>query len=179
MTDTTLDEFKAECQSLYACFFFSVAGMQERGKQIKKTRPSQLNRVFIGPKDPMLHRPIATLNSRALIQSLSKDGIYSNELAKSLLVMIFARWDEFYRPLLANHRGVDKNSVKSDLMGALRLLRNVIVHANSKIDEQLVKRLAPMGWELIPGEIIISEEMMQQFIELTHSLDVRFTRYAT
>lgn len=179
MLEVTLDEFKEECQSLYACFVFSVAGMQERGKQIKKTRPTELNRVFISTRDPLLHRPTATIGSRVLIQHLSKGGLYSDELAKSLLVMIFARWDEFYRPLLAKHLEVDKNEIKSNLMGALRLLRNVIVHANSKIDSKLVKQLAPFGWDLTPGDVIITESMMEQFIELTHFMDVRVEYGAT
>lgn len=173
MLKTTLEEFKAECQSLYACFVFSVSGMQDRGRQIKKTRPSELNRVFIGPQDPMLHRPTAAISSRLLIQNLSKGGLYSDQLAKSLLVTIFARWDEFYRPSLASHLGVEKNAIKSDLVGALRILRNVIVHANSTVDAKLIKQLALLGWDLHPGEVTITEKMMEQFIELTHSMDVR------
>ena len=173
MTESTLAAFKEECQSLFACFVFSVAGMQDRAKQIAKLCPTEANRVFIGPRDPMLHRPTAAISSRLLIKNLAKGGSYSDQLAKSLLVLIFSRWDEFYRPLIAQESGVDKNRIKSDLMGALRVLRNVIVHANSKIAEKHVQQLSLLGWGLAPGLISITEKMMEQFIELTHNIDVR------
>ena len=175
----TLDDFKAECQSLYACFIFSVAGMQERGKDFKKTRPSELNRVFIGPKDPSAERPTAMISTRLLIDNLSKNGAYSDELAKAILVMIFAKWDELYRPFFAQHMGVAKNSIKCDLLGALRILRHIIVHANSKVDEKQIRQLSPLGWNLSPGKLTITEKMMEQFINLTHDMDFRVEERST
>lgn len=135
--------------------------------------------MFIGPKDPMLHRPTAAISSRLLVKNLSKGGPYEDQLAKSLLVMIFSCWDEFYRLLIAEQLGVDRSAVKSNLMGALRILRNVVVHANSKVAEKHIRQLALLGWELAPGVVTITQKMMEQFIELTHDVDVRIEDGAT
>jgi len=45
-----------------------------------------------------------------------------------MIVFIFAYWDEKIRPRIANIRGVEKDEVKINIFGDLRVLRIMIVH---------------------------------------------------
>lgn len=49
-------------------------------------------------------------------------------LSQQWIVATYAQWDHHWRPILADAAGVSESSVKSDLFGDLRLLRNDIVH---------------------------------------------------
>jgi hypothetical protein len=51
--------------------------------------------------------------------------------AKAILVFLFTYWEEEIRPRLAAAKGVMPLEIRSDAMGDLRILRNLILHAKS------------------------------------------------
>lgn len=57
-----------------------------------------------------------------------KDGSNSVFMGQVCLIAIFQYWEDYYRGEIAKAIGIEKNDLKSDIFGDLRLIRNSIVH---------------------------------------------------
>ncbi len=94
-------------------------------------------------------------------------GLHERQHAYGIIIFIYAFWDEEIRYKLARAKGVKKESIKSDIMGDLRHLRNAILHNKGILlpqDHQKIKKLQMM---FIPNNIVaISTEQMHQIIVL-------------
>jgi hypothetical protein len=99
------------------------------------------------------------------------DGEFFDTIAKSLLVLLYSRWDEYYRPLFANDIGADPKTVRCNLLGDLRHIRNCIVHAKSVVTNEHTK-LKVLPWNIKPGPLVITREMLTLFVEASHQLVV-------
>ena len=63
------------------------------------------------------------------IAANSKGGSNEQQHSHAVLVFLFTYWEDEIRPRLATSKGVESQEIKSDIMGDLRILRNVILHA--------------------------------------------------
>ena len=167
-----LAEFQKECQSTFACYVFATRGIEHAKEMITSTSPPKGARVFISETDPNLKAATATLLAEDLVEKMRRDGEFFDVVAKSLLVLLYAKWDEYYRPLFAKEVGAEPMNVKCDLLGDLRLIRNCIVHAKSVVTNEH-KRLKLVPWKLSPGPLVVTKEMLALFIEATHHLIVQ------
>jgi len=79
---------------------------------IVSTSPPKGARVFISDVGPNEQRAVATLLAEDVIQMAQHDGEFYDAIAKSLLVLLYARWDEYYRPLFAKEIGADPKKVR-------------------------------------------------------------------
>jgi hypothetical protein len=59
----------------------------------------------------------------------AKGGSNEQQHAKAILVFLFTYWEDEIRPRLAIAGNAEVQDVRSDVMGDLRILRNVILHA--------------------------------------------------
>jgi hypothetical protein len=59
----------------------------------------------------------------------AKGGSNEQQHAKAILLFLFSYWEDEIRPRLAASKSVEVQEIRSDLMGDLRILRNVILHA--------------------------------------------------
>lgn len=167
-----LAEFRAACQRSYACFILANAGVAKLA-QVMQRAPSAPSGavVFIGAEDPTKRRATAAI-PRAELQELTQpDGAFTDTLAKSILVLLYAHWEEYYRPQLATAIGVLPEQVRSDLLGDLRLIRHCVVHAKSVVTNEH-ERIKVLSWPTSVGPLVITENMVTEFIELTHELVV-------
>jgi hypothetical protein len=167
-----LAEFQKECQSTFACYVFATRGIEHAKGMITSTSPPKGARVFISETSPNVKTATATLIAEDLVEMMKHDGDFFDVLAKSLLVSLYAKWDEYYRPLFAKDVGAEPKNVKCDLLGDLRLIRNCIVHAKSVITNEHTK-LKVIPWKLVPGPLVVTKEMLALFTEATHHLVVQ------
>ena len=74
----------------------------------------------------VIHQRI--IRADEFIAANSEAGFNEQQVCWSIIVFIFAYWDEKIRPQIAKIRGVEKDEVKINAFGDLRVLRNSIVH---------------------------------------------------
>jgi hypothetical protein len=75
--------------------------------------------------DVIRHRII---RADEFIATNSEAGFNEQQVCWSIIVFIFAYWDEEIRPQIAKIRGVESNDVQVDALGDLRILRKSIIH---------------------------------------------------
>tara|TARA_A100001391_G_scaffold161013_2_gene119843 strand:+ start:572 stop:1006 length:435 start_codon:yes stop_codon:yes gene_type:complete len=119
--------------------------------------------MYVGNTDPEQGKPQAQIKMQDLVAFLSKGGLFTDTLAKSLIVLLYSEWDELYRHRLAKEIGVEATAVKADLMGDIRQIRNWIVHNKSVVGN---KPLKVLPWQLSVGSLLtISEEHFVHFMD--------------
>jgi len=75
----------------------------------------------------------------------ARGGSNEQQQVRAALVFLFTYWEEDIRPRLAASSGVEKNAVRSDIMGDLRTLRHAILHAKSILTPDKHKTLKVLG----------------------------------
>lgn len=93
--------------------------------------------VWASVEDPsrpdVLHHRITRADDFVAVNSES--GFNEQQLCWSIIVFLFAFWDEEIRPQIARVRGVKPNDVKIDALGDLRILRKNIIHNGGILPE--------------------------------------------
>jgi hypothetical protein len=74
----------------------------------------------------VIHQRI--IRADEFITANAEAGFNEQQVCWSVIVFIFAYWDEEIRPQIAKIRGVKPGEVKINAFGDLRVLRNSIVH---------------------------------------------------
>jgi len=96
------------------------------------------------PSQPdVVHNRIIRAND--YIAANSENGSNTQQHSLSVLIFLYAYWDEEIRPRLAILKDVDVQEIKSDIMGDLRLLRNGIIHNKGILSDQDHRRLKKLG----------------------------------
>lgn len=79
------------------------------------------------------------------IAANSKDGSNAQQHSQAVLVFLFTYWEDEIRPRLASSKSVELQEIRSDIMGDLRILRNVILHAKGIIRSDKHKDLKKLN----------------------------------
>jgi hypothetical protein len=74
----------------------------------------------------VIHQRI--IRADEFIMANSEAGFNEQQVCWSIIVFIYAYWDEKIRQQIATIRGVEKDAVKINVFGDLRVLRRMIVH---------------------------------------------------
>ncbi len=56
-------------------------------------------------------------------------------------MFLFTYWEDSIRQRLADAKEVDKNDIKTEVMGDLRIVRHVVLHAKAKINRKEFGRM--------------------------------------
>lgn len=74
--------------------------------------------------------------------------------------------------MIAKSLSVDSKGVVCELMGDLRIIRNIIIHNDSVITTKDLRRLEflPGIWSLHQGNLVISQKMMHSLIEQLNAI---------
>ena len=75
------------------------------------------------------------------IAANSPGGSNEQQQSQAILVFLFTYWEDSIRQRLADARGIDKNEIKSNVMGDLRIVRHAILHAKAKISRKEFGRM--------------------------------------
>jgi hypothetical protein len=141
------------------------------GRRIENGRPVI---VWASVEDPTLpdiihHRII---RSDEFISANSEAGFNEQQLCWSIIVLVFAYWDEEIRPQIAKVRGVKPNAVMLDELGDLRILRKCIVHNGGVISPNEYSKLKIMTNLCRPDEklMLTHEQMHRVFVYVKQAI---------
>jgi hypothetical protein len=79
------------------------------------------------------------------IRENSEAGFNEQQVCWSIIVFLFAYWDEEIRPQIAKIRGVEPNDVQVDALGDLRILRRSIIHNSGVLNASDHAKLKTLG----------------------------------
>ncbi|MYD00530.1 MAG: hypothetical protein F4X13_14855 [Gammaproteobacteria bacterium] len=177
---TTLEAFRSDCQSHYCAFSGAINGRTLAYERFKPMMQSRTNMFSVGTGFPdSEQRPgkstIAQMRQGDLLDGLKPGGMFEDRHAKAFIVMIYHRWDEFFRDVIAESLSVEKSKVECDLMGDVRHVRNAIIHHNSEIKQETLGKLEllPRIWNLSVGALSLSEGMLHSLMEQINAIYVR------
>ena len=136
----TIDEYIAKIDSIYGLYLDSVFSYRILRAKMKELNEGELESFKITmangnpdlPETKALH--ITTLGQ--LLNRLSPDGNDSRAIGNSSLIMIYQLWEDEYRGRIAADTGREKNEIKSDFFGDVRIVRQGLVHNNGKKNER-------------------------------------------
>jgi len=101
---------------------------------------------------------------------MKKDGLFSQLIAHGLICWLYSLWDEDYREKIATELGEKKNNLYCDVMGDIRIIRNIILHNNAVADSR-INNLKIITW-INEGAIVFSSESMQSIQEAINTMSV-------
>ena len=116
-------------------------------------------------KPDIIHNQI--IRSDEYLEANRPGGQNEQQHSRSILIFLFTYWEDEIRPRLAQAKGIDPKEIQSDIMGDLRVLRNVILHAKSVIrpDKYASLRLLGDMFE-VDKELVFSYEGMHKIFVL-------------
>jgi hypothetical protein len=97
------------------------------GKRIESGKPIVVSASIEDPTSPdVIHHRI--IRADDFLAANAEVGLNEQQVCWSIIVFLFAYWDEEVRPKIADIRGVNTDDVKVDALGDLRLIRNATIH---------------------------------------------------
>jgi hypothetical protein len=179
-TDHTIREYIDFVNKQVGVYMDALAGFaghhvrveRQLCRVLRKSRPKQSGDqpvVWASYEDPskpdVIHNRIVRADDYLSANSL--DGSNTQQHSQAILVFLFTYWEDEIRPRLAKSMGVSKDGIRSDIMGDLRILRNVILHSRGVIGEDKHKGLSLLG-DMFPVDqpIHVSYENMHKIFVL-------------
>jgi hypothetical protein len=112
-------------------------------------------------KPDIIHNRI--IRASDYIEANSEGGSNSQQLSQAVLIFLFTYWEDEIRPRLASAKNAKLQDIRSDIMGDLRILRNVILHAKGILRQDKQRGLKKLGNMFVVNQPIhISYENMHQ-----------------
>lgn len=131
--------------------------------------PGQHVVVWASYEDPtqpeVIHNRI--IRASDYIAANSEGGSNVQQHSQAVLVFLFTYWEDEIRPRLSASKSVELQEISSDIMGDLRILRNVILHAKGIMRPEKhkeLKRLSDMF--IVDQPVHISYESMHRIFVL-------------
>lgn len=128
-------------------------------------------------KPDIIHNRIIRANEFIAVNS---EGAFNEQqVCWAIIVFIYTFWDDEIRPQIAKIRGVEKDDVKLDVFGDLRLVRRAIIHDKGALSENDHKKLKKMAALFEPGEkVSLSHDQMHKlFIHLKQGIAELILKY--
>lgn len=168
-----LSNFQKRCHQYYTCFIFATMGLQNIADKFKLSIiENQDQSLFIGSGHPDENKTLSQINLKEAVMYSQKDGVFSDTLAKSIIVNIYTEWNENYRQRIGAEVGTEAKNVMCDLMGDLRFVRNCIIHNKSTVDKNCTK-FKILGWHLRQGEELkVSNAMFSEILDCINAMTV-------
>ena len=178
-----LDEYREACQKQFIAFDGVCNGRTLAYERFKSSvDPAHMdNTISVGTAFPDSRQSlgastIASMKIGDFLKGLGEGGEFENQHAKAFLVLIYHLWDEKCRPAIGKLLSVDpKEQVLCDLMGDVRLVRNLIIHNDSVVPRGFVHRLTMLQevWNLQPGELRLTGKMIHSLMEQINAIRVK------
>lgn len=136
-----------------------------RPSKVRKDEKGELVVVWASYEDPtkpdVIHNRI--IRAADYLAANSPGGSNEQKHARAIIVFLFTYWEEEIRPRLARARGVQIKGIRSDVMGDMRVLRNVILHSKSILRPEKHKELKKLGGLFDIDQMLhLSYEVMHQ-----------------
>lgn len=115
-------------------------------------------------KPDIVHNRI--LRATDYLAANAPGGSNEQQHARAIIVSLFTYWEDGIRPRLAAASGVEQAEVRSDIMGDLRVLRNVILHSKGVMRRDKHASLRTVG------ELFTIDEPLALSYETMHKIFV-------
>jgi hypothetical protein len=138
----------------------SKAGKNEKGESVV---------VWASYEDPTKPDIIHNRIIRAVdyVAANAPGGSNEQKHSRAIIVFLFTYWEDEIRPRLAKAKCVDLKEIRSDIMGDMRVLRNVILHSKGILRLEKYKELKKLGDMLTFDQPLnLSYENMHQIFVL-------------
>ncbi len=174
-----LEEFRSACHKYYFAFSHATLGYEAQHQRYEKIiDPANFGiPISTGSTPPNANQSpgsstIAEMTQGELLKSLRDGGLFEDHVAKSLVVVMYHLWNEYYRPRIAKAVFAEANQVECTLMGDIRRVRNLIIHGNSVLPANFPATLAflPQIWGLESGVLRITRGMVHSLMEQVNAL---------
>lgn len=136
------------------------------GRRTENGRPVM---VYASVEDPSLPDVIhhRIIRAEDFIATNAQASFNEQQVCCSIIVFLFAYWDEEIRPQIACVRRVEASEIKVDAMGDLRIARNSIIHNKGIITDTDHTKLRKMTELFKPGQkIALSHDEMHKLFVL-------------
>ena len=172
-THPILAEFQQHCHQHFICYALAVGSLNNFVSDLGNGPPASL--AFFNEDNQHQRSLAARMTIDDLRQLGVPEGLFSDILAKAILVSLYAGWDEHFRVLIARSIGAKKATVRCNLMGDLRLIRNCIIHAQSIVTNEHEK-CTELPWLKDAGHLTISLKMMIDFFSRASRMQISFSQ---
>lgn len=136
----------------YARVERQVCRVMRKNKSKKSDEQPVVWASYEDPSKPdIIHNRI--IRSNDYMSSNSVDGSNTQQHSQAILVFLFTYWEDEIRPRLAKSINIAANEIKSDIMGDLRIIRNVILHSKGIIRQDKYKSIKLLGDPSLVGKL--------------------------
>lgn len=145
--------------------------LRPSGRRIEQGRPVIMWTSVEDPTSPdVIHQRITRADE--CIAANSEAAFNEQQVCWSIIVFVFAYWDEEIRPAIARVRGVKPNDVRIDELGDLRILRRCIVHEGGLLPVAEHAKLKVMANLCKPDQKITftHDQMHKLFIQVKQGI---------
>jgi hypothetical protein len=164
MSDETPDEiweeFIGRMNELAGAHLIAIQGVAEMNGMFESGEfmPDNLTEdstLFFGNSDPNSPDGLAYSHFKIkdLADKFSPDGPIVRDLGQQWLVMVYAEWNDHFRPRFAAAEGVELSDIQDQVFGDLRRIRHDIVHHHGIATEGWTGKTEVLDW-FEPGEPI-------------------------
>ena len=179
-----LEEFRSTCHKYYFAFGHATLGYKAQHERYGQfIEPANYeNRISTGSSFPNAKQSpgrstIAQMTQGELLKGLEDGGLFEDHVAKSLVVVIYHLWNEYYRPRIAKAVSAEPNQVVCELLGDIRRVRNLIIHESSVVPGSFANSLTflPQIWNFESTELRITSGMVHSLMEQLNALRLTIT----
>jgi len=149
------------------------------GRRVDQGRPVIVWASLEDPTSPdIIHHRIVRADE--FIAANTEAGFNEQQVCRSIIVFMFAYWDEEVRPRIATIRGVRPNDIMIDEFGDLRILRKCIVHEQGHLPASEHAKLKVLAKLCHPdADISFShDEMHRLFVHVKQGIARLILQYA-
>ncbi len=153
--------------------------LRPAGRKIDQGRPVIVHASIEDPSSPdVIHHRI--IRASEFVSANAETGFNEQQVCWSIIVFLFAYWDEEIRPQIARVRGVPTDDVKIDALGDLRVLRKSIIHARGVLSAADYRKLKRMGSLMKPDATIMlsHDDMHGLFVMIKQGIAEIIMTYA-
>lgn len=153
--------------------------LRPQSRRVEDGIPVTVWTSFANPSEPdIIHNEIQRADE--YIRNNSEAGFNEQQVCWSIIVFMFAFWNENVRPQIARIRNVQPNDIKVDALGDLRIFRNAIIHDEGVITVAEHAKLKVMDALCPPNsKITLSHDQMHAlFIHIKQGIAAILMDYA-
>ena len=177
-----LKEFEHIADNIYGVYLDGTAGLELFRKWLEETQSKALESLrkshpelkieFLNDKDfiysegdPNLRNVTALhrCTQAEIKERNSKTGSNYRFLGNMAIVALYQYWEDKYRELIAKEIGLNKQDLKIDVTGDLRILRRSIIHHNGLALSDIGK-CKILNWYNPDDEIFIDAEKFKKIV---------------
>lgn len=135
-------------------------------KRNEKGEPVTVWASYEDPSKPdVIHNRI--VRAADYLAQNAPSGANEEQHARAIIIFLFTFWEEEIRPRLAAARSVERNEIKSDIMGDLRELRHAVLHAKGILRQDKHAKLKVLkDMFTADSRLALPQERMQQIFVL-------------